>query len=86
MAAEPGSLANATHILRVSRRVTIRQLQAATGVPTPYIVEFELGRRKLPSLTIAKLVRAMGLRVRAVQLAQTFDLELGDAEIEEGPL
>jgi len=70
----------------VSRRITLQTLETATGVWRPTLIDFEYGRRKLPSLTIAKLVRAMGLRLRAVQLAQDFDLGLSDSEIDEGPL
>ena len=82
MSADPGSFGNALHILRASRRITAAKLEAATGVWRPTIYSFELGQRSVPYLTLAKLVRAMGLRMEAVQLAQTFDLGVSDAEIE----
>jgi len=76
-------LASALRIIRVSRRVTLQELETATGVWRPTIVDYEKGRRRLPSLVLARLVRGMGLRPRAVFLAQQFDLGLGDVEVEE---
>lgn len=84
MSAEPGSFGSAIHILRTSRRITIKGLEDATRIWRPTLIAYEKGRQQVPYLDLAKLVRAMGLRIRAVDLAQAFDLGLEETKIGEG--
>ena len=78
----PGSLGNALRILRVSRRITLESTAKVTGIWPATILKYEKGAQRLPYLVMAKLVRGMGYPMEAVQLAQSFDLDLDSVFVE----
>lgn len=58
---------------REAKRLTLRQLAAATGLSAPFLSDVEHGRRRLTGDTLAKVALALGIPVAKLQRAAMFE-------------
>jgi transcriptional regulator with XRE-family HTH domain len=79
------SLPMRLRVLRAERRVTLREVEEATGVAKETLSDLERGKRRPKDITLAKLADFYGVPVETLLEAEEPALPLAEAPLERPP-